>query len=79
MLGRKPRAFTDLVGDPACPYWLGRLTGAAEMAARLLSDKDDPDVQRIGQSLASASSWFLETNSVRRRDEEQTQILPPKR
>jgi hypothetical protein len=46
--------------DPYFPYQMGRLVGASEMAASLLTNQDSPDVKAIGANLGRVVEWFFE-------------------
>jgi hypothetical protein len=55
-----PRPHDELLHDANLPYQLGRLVGAATMAAHLLGQRDDPEVKAIGDKLAEIVGWFYE-------------------
>ena len=57
---RRPRRFETLSSDPQFVYQMGRLVGAAEMAGRLLTTQEQPDVQKIGENLTAVVAWFFE-------------------
>jgi hypothetical protein len=60
MFGKKPREYATIAEDPALPYQIGRIIGAAEVAAQLLMKQENPDVKVIGDNLYRAVSWFFE-------------------
>jgi hypothetical protein len=57
---RKPRPMEDLLRDSALPYQIGRLIGAAEMAAHQLQLRGDDETKQIGAKLAEMTGWFFD-------------------
>jgi len=62
-LGRKPKPFDNLASDPAFPYQMGRLVGAAEMAGQLLTHQENPDIKQIGDNLNHVVGWFFDPST----------------
>ena len=56
---RKPRPQEELVNDPGLPFQLWRLVGACEMAAHVLSMREDEEAKAIGVKLTGISDWFF--------------------
>ncbi len=63
MLGRRTRTVHALAEDPRGDFMVGRLLGAAEMAALHLRLAGG-DLERYGDQLAGIVGWFLETEPV---------------
>jgi len=66
ILYRKPKPLNMLMRDPAFPYQVGRLVGAAEMAGQLLLHQEHPDTNVIGTNLATVVGWFFEEGIVKK-------------
>jgi hypothetical protein len=57
---RRSRDLNELLRDPHFPYHVGRLMGAAEMAAHWMITQEDPQTKQMGRRLADIVSWFFE-------------------
>lgn len=75
------RAHRDLSSDPAFPFQVGRLVGAAEAASLLLqSPQHQGDLALIGRHLGEVTAWFLSEKpsppAITSRASEDTMIDP---
>lgn len=58
---RRQREWREIMSDPRTPYMIGRLVGASDMAAALLSQEGESmNAQKIGQVLKEISGFFME-------------------
>ena len=87
MFGRKPKSYEpEMISDPDIRYQVGRLVGACDLAAHLLSTQESPDVRVIGEHLRGTVAWFYYPDdgvrlpvpaAAREKAAEQTAVLPP--
>jgi hypothetical protein len=61
-----PKDIKVMIEDPAFPYQVGRLVGAAEVTSQLLLHQDTPDVNQLGVNLANAVAWFYDEGIMKR-------------
>jgi hypothetical protein len=54
-----------MLNDPDFIFRIGRLHGAAEQAAILLTKQENPDVKTIGENLAAHTDWFFMDDKVK--------------
>ena len=55
---RKPRPMEELLRDNSFLFVVGRLIGQVEMAAHLLSLREEAEAKEIGTKLDDAIAWF---------------------
>lgn len=61
---RRVRGINELMADPEFPYMIGRMVGAAEMAAYWMELQDEPQTQSMGKRLHGVTAWFLDDEPV---------------
>ena len=58
---RRQREWRDVMSDPRTPYMIGRLIGASEMGAALLTQEGESEsAKKIGEVLREVSAFFME-------------------
>jgi hypothetical protein len=81
VFGKRLRPTDELLEDPAFPFQVGRIIGAAELVAHWLSMQPSEESKAMGNRLASVLDFYYEpekTSSVRvRRSEDDTTIIKP--
>jgi hypothetical protein len=66
-LGKKPRPMEELLRDSAFPYQVGKLVGAASMAAYWMTLSEDDESKKMGEKLNEMVGWFY-TEQNRKED-----------
>jgi hypothetical protein len=61
---RRPRNWSEIVGDPHTPYMIGRLLGANEMAIVVLSQEDNQAAKNVSQVLDRIQDYFIEEGTM---------------
>lgn len=69
------KPIDEVVMHPNFPYRMGRLIGAAELAAFWMSIQEDEETRRMGARLGNVASWFFKDETWK--DPAETFVLPP--
>jgi hypothetical protein len=73
---RKPRSMQEMLTDPHFTYQVGRLVGAAEMAAHHMQMHGDEETKSAGVALKTVVDWFFVTDQDAKRGPTHEDVRP---